>query len=66
MSESNIDDITLAKSVIEMATVANEFCYFFDTIEKKDKQVILDFYTAYIAFTISQRYFIAQYKPGVS
>jgi hypothetical protein len=43
MSESNIDDITLAKSVIEMATVANEFCYFFDTIEKKDKQVILDF-----------------------
>jgi len=43
MSESNIDDITLSKPVIEMATVANEFCYFFDTAEKKEKQEILDF-----------------------
>lgn len=43
MSDQTIDDITLSKSVIEMATVANEFCYFFETLEKKDKEIILDF-----------------------
>ncbi len=43
MSDQTIDDITLSKSVIEMATVANEFCYFFETLEKKDKETILDF-----------------------
>ncbi|MBC8321192.1 MAG: DUF5063 domain-containing protein [Bacteroidetes bacterium] len=43
MNDSNIDDITLSKPVIEMATVANEFCYFFDTIDSKDKQTILEF-----------------------
>ena len=43
MSDQTIDDITLSKSVIEMATVANEFCYFFETLKKKDKETILDF-----------------------
>ena len=43
MSDQTVDDITLSKSVIEMATVANEFCYFFETLEKKDKETILDF-----------------------
>jgi len=43
MSEARTDDITFSKPVIEMATVANEFCYFFDTVENKDKDVILDF-----------------------
>jgi len=37
------DDITLSKAVIEMATVANEFCYFFETVEKKNSETILSF-----------------------
>jgi len=40
---ANSDDITLSKPVIEMATVANELCYFLENIEKKDKETILDF-----------------------
>jgi len=43
MSESPTEDITLSKPVIEMATVANELCYFFDTVENKDKESILRF-----------------------
>ncbi len=43
MSNSPNDDITFSKSVIEMATVANEFCHFFEDIEKKNKVTILDF-----------------------
>ena len=43
MSNSPIDDITLSKSVIEMATVANEFCYFFETVEKKNTETIFNF-----------------------
>ena len=43
MSKLPVDDITLSKSVIEMATVANEYCYFFETLEKKDMEVILYF-----------------------
>ncbi len=43
MTDKNIEDITLSKPVIEMATVANEFCYFFETIENKDKETIIDF-----------------------
>ena len=37
------DDITLSKSVIEMATVANEFCHFFENIENKENESILNF-----------------------
>ncbi|MCF6171748.1 MAG: DUF5063 domain-containing protein [Bacteroidales bacterium] len=37
------DDITLSKPIIEMATVANEFCYFLDTAEDKRKKGILEF-----------------------
>lgn len=43
MSNSPTDDITLSKPVIEMATVANEFCYFFETIKKKNTETILNF-----------------------
>lgn len=43
MTNTPTDDITLSKPVIEMATVANEFCFFFETVDKKDKQTILDF-----------------------
>lgn len=43
MSGNPMDDITLSKPIIEMATVANEFCFFFETAEKKDKEAILDF-----------------------
>jgi len=43
MKNTSIDDITLSKSVIEMATVANEFCYFLENVEGKDKQIILSF-----------------------
>ncbi len=43
MSDSPTGDITLSKPVIEMATVANEFCYFFETIEKKNPETILNF-----------------------
>ena len=43
MNDTPIDDITLSKPVIEMATVANEFCFFFETIEKKNKLTILEF-----------------------
>jgi Domain of unknown function (DUF5063) len=43
MADQKTDDITLSKPVIEMATVANEFCYFFETVENKDKETILDF-----------------------
>lgn len=42
MAESN-NNITLSKPVIEMATVANEFCFFLDDLEKKDKETILNF-----------------------
>ncbi len=43
MADQTTDDITLSKPIIEMATVANEFCYFFETLEKKDKETIFDF-----------------------
>jgi len=43
MKNSTIDDLTLSKAVIEMATVANEFCYFFETVEKKKTDIILNF-----------------------
>lgn len=37
------DDLTLKKPILEMLTVANEFCYFFETIEKKEASEILNF-----------------------
>lgn len=43
MTQPNSEDITLSKPVIEMATVANEFCYFLENLEKKEKDVIFDF-----------------------
>jgi hypothetical protein len=43
MSNSSNEDITLSKSVVEMATVANEFCHFFDNIATKNTEVILNF-----------------------
>lgn len=43
MSDKPIDDITLTKPIIEMATVANEFCFFLETLGTKDKQTILEF-----------------------
>ncbi len=43
MSHENTDDITLSKPIIEMATVANEFCYFIESVEKKDKESIFEF-----------------------
>ncbi|MFK5856504.1 MAG: DUF5063 domain-containing protein [Bacteroidota bacterium] len=43
MSSQEIEEITLSKSVIEMATIANEFCHFFENIEGKNKEAILGF-----------------------
>lgn len=43
MSSKSNDDITLSKQVVEMATVANEFCYFIENIEKKEKEIVLEF-----------------------
>lgn len=43
MTQPKSDDITLSKPVIEMATVANEFCYFLENLEKKEKESIFDF-----------------------
>jgi len=43
MSSKSNDDITLSKQVVEMATVANEFCYFVENIEKKEKEIVLEF-----------------------
>lgn len=43
MSKEISDDITLSKAVIEMATVANEFCYFLENAEKKEKEDVFEF-----------------------
>jgi len=43
MNNIQNDDPTVTKSVIEMATIANEFCYFFENIENKKADIILDF-----------------------
>ncbi len=43
MAKDKTDDITLSKPVIEMATVANEYCYFLENIEKKEKEDVLEF-----------------------
>ncbi len=37
------DDITIKKPVLEMLTVANEYCYYFDRIEKKEPLEIIEF-----------------------
>ena len=43
MSSSSTEDITFSKPVIEMATVANEFCHFFENVESKNTENILGF-----------------------
>jgi hypothetical protein len=37
------DDITIKKPVLEMLTVANEYCYYFDRIENKEPLEIIEF-----------------------
>lgn len=37
------NDITISKSILETLTVANEFCHYMDTCEKKSKKGVLDF-----------------------
>ncbi len=37
------DDITMGKNALEMLLVANEFCFFMDTLEKKSKTSIMEF-----------------------
>jgi hypothetical protein len=37
------DDITVSKPVLEMLTVANEYCYFIQNIEKKTTDDLLEF-----------------------
>lgn len=43
MTSNESTDITLSKPVIEIATVANEFCYFLEHIENKGKEEVLEF-----------------------
>lgn len=40
---SSTEDKTLSKSILEMLTVANEFCFFLENIEKKNVDEILNF-----------------------
>ncbi len=37
------DDITMGKNALEMLLVANEFCFFMDSLEEKPKTSILEF-----------------------
>ncbi|PLX01368.1 MAG: hypothetical protein C0595_15100 [Marinilabiliales bacterium] len=37
------NDITISKTILEMVTVANEYCHYLDTSEKKSKKGVLDF-----------------------
>ncbi len=37
------DDVTIKKPILEMLTVANEYCYFFEHIEKKEAVEIIEF-----------------------
>lgn len=37
------EDITLSKPIIEMLTVANEFCHFIGDSEKREKRLVLEF-----------------------
>jgi len=36
-----VEDITLSKPILEMVTVANEYCHFIDNWEKNSKKGIL-------------------------
>jgi len=38
-----VEDITLTKPILEMVTVANEYCHFIDNCEKNSKKGILEF-----------------------
>jgi hypothetical protein len=37
------DDITISKPILELVTVANEYCYYLDNVENKSKAGILEF-----------------------
>ncbi len=37
------EDVTIRKPILEMLTVANEYCYYFENIEKKDISEIVEF-----------------------
>lgn len=39
----NADDQTIAAPIIEMLTVANEYCYYLENIEEKKKEQVLTF-----------------------
>ncbi|RLD31434.1 MAG: hypothetical protein DRI72_08960 [Bacteroidetes bacterium] len=38
-----LNDITVSKPILEMVTVANEFCYYLENAEEKSKSGILEF-----------------------
>lgn len=44
MEEFDQDDLTLSKAAIEMLTVANEYCLFFEDAEKYEPEVILTYF----------------------
>ena len=37
------DDITVSKPILDMVTVANEFCFYLENVENKSKSGILEF-----------------------
>ncbi len=37
------EDITISRAILEMITVANEFCHYLDTCEKRPKREIFEF-----------------------
>ena len=41
--KSYSDDITVSKPILEMVTVANEFCFYMESVENKSKSGILEF-----------------------
>ncbi len=43
MSDHSEEDITITKPILEMVTVANEYCHFIDNCEEKSKKGILEF-----------------------
>ena len=60
MASKSNDDITLSKQVIEMATVANEFCYFVENIEKKGKGDSFGVYATHFATTSFERFLVTR------
>ncbi len=58
------DDITLSKNVIEMVTVANEYCFFMDTIEGKTKLSIIEFVHRVIPLMYVKGTLLPEIEPG--